>query len=64
MRKPNESEPERIARPGRATLQETGERTDGRRVNPPAEPNDQTNLEDGTPLRGVIWRWQMRRRRK
>jgi hypothetical protein len=64
MRKTNESELERIARLGRTTLNETGERTDGRRVNIPLDQNDATNTEEGANMRGVIWRWQVRRRRR
>lgn len=64
MRKTNENELERIARHGRTTLQEAGERTDGRRVNLPIDPNDDPNAADGAAMRGVIWRWQMRRRRR
>ncbi len=64
MRKTNESELERIARLGRTTLNETSERTDGRRVNMPLDPNDETGPGEDAPMRGVVWRWQMRRRRK
>ena len=64
MPKTNESDLEQIARYGRTTLQETGERTDGRRVNRPIGQGDTNNASENANERGVIWRWQVRRRRR
>jgi hypothetical protein len=64
MQKATENELERIARSGRTTLHTADERMEGRRVNPPIDPNDENSPLDGSALRNVIWRWQVRRRRR
>lgn len=64
MRKTTENELERIARLGRTTLSATGDGSDGRRVNTPIDPTDGNSPHDTSAARGVIWRWQVRRRRR